>query len=116
LLTRNQSWLFFPMLLEGINLRVASARSLLDGTRRRHPRPIEAALLATHAVAATARATTSRIARTRSSRPTPKRFGISARSAGPQPTAAIVTHDGRSSPMQAAHLRLPVRQPQESIG
>lgn len=52
ILTRNQSWLFFPMLLlEGINLRVSSVRSLLDGTRRRHSRPVEAALLAARAAA-----------------------------------------------------------------
>jgi fatty acid desaturase len=49
-LTRRQAWLFFPLLLlEGLNLHVASVRSLLDGSQRRHSRPIEAALLVVHA-------------------------------------------------------------------
>jgi fatty acid desaturase len=49
-LTRSQAWLFFPLLLlEGLSLHVASVRSLLDGSERRHSRPIEAALLAVHA-------------------------------------------------------------------
>jgi fatty acid desaturase len=50
LLTRGQAWFFFPLLLlEGLNLHVASVRSLLDRTQRRRSRPIEAALLAAHA-------------------------------------------------------------------
>ncbi|HEY3631585.1 MAG TPA: acyl-CoA desaturase [Jatrophihabitantaceae bacterium] len=50
LFTRSQSWLFFPLLLlEGLNLHVASVRSLLDGSQRRHSRPVEAVLLAVHA-------------------------------------------------------------------
>jgi len=50
LFTRSQSWLFFPLLLlEGLNLHVASVRSLLDRSPRRHSRPVEAVLLAVHA-------------------------------------------------------------------
>jgi fatty acid desaturase len=46
---RSQAWLFFPMLtLEGLNLHVASVRSLLDGSRRRHSRRAEGALLVVH--------------------------------------------------------------------
>ena len=51
-MARRQSWLFFPMmLLEGINLHVASVRSLFDGTRRQHSRPVEGILLAAHSAA-----------------------------------------------------------------
>jgi fatty acid desaturase len=47
---RSQAWLFFPLLLlEGLNLHVASVRSLCDRSPRRHSRPIEAALLGIHA-------------------------------------------------------------------
>jgi fatty acid desaturase len=50
LLTRGQAWFFFPLLLlEGLNLHVASVRSLLDGSQRRHSRPLEGVLLAVHA-------------------------------------------------------------------
>ena len=50
LVTRGQAWLFFPLLLlEGLNLHVASVRALLDGTQRRHSRLVEAALLVVHA-------------------------------------------------------------------
>ncbi|HEY3716812.1 MAG TPA: acyl-CoA desaturase [Jatrophihabitantaceae bacterium] len=48
---RSQAWLFFPLLLlEGLNLHVASVRALFsaDGPRR-HSRPVEAALLLIHA-------------------------------------------------------------------
>jgi fatty acid desaturase len=46
---RSQAWLFFPMLLlEGLNLHVASVRALLDGSTGRHSRPVEAALLVIH--------------------------------------------------------------------
>jgi hypothetical protein len=48
---RHQAWLFFPMLLEGINLHASSVRSLLDGTRRRRSRPVAAALIAVHPAA-----------------------------------------------------------------
>ena len=49
-LARRQAWLFFPLLLlEGLNLHVASVRALLDGSRRHHSRAVEAALLITHA-------------------------------------------------------------------
>jgi fatty acid desaturase len=51
-LTRGQAWLFFPLLLlEGLNLHVASVRALLDRSPRRHSRGVEAALLAGHAAA-----------------------------------------------------------------
>jgi fatty acid desaturase len=50
MLARSQAWLFVPLLLlEGLNLHVASVRSLLDGSQRRHSRPVEAALLVVHA-------------------------------------------------------------------
>jgi fatty acid desaturase len=49
-LARSQAWLFFPLLLlEGINLHVASVRTLLPGAPRRHSRPVEATLLVMHA-------------------------------------------------------------------
>jgi fatty acid desaturase len=49
-LTRGQAWLFFPMLLlEGLNLHVASVRALLDRSHRRHSRLVEATLLTGHA-------------------------------------------------------------------
>jgi fatty acid desaturase len=52
MVARHQAWLFFPMLLlEGIHLHASSVRSLLDSTRRRHSRPVEAALLVAHAAA-----------------------------------------------------------------
>jgi fatty acid desaturase len=48
---RTQAWLFFPLLtLEGLNLHVASVRTLLGGPRRRYRRA-EIALLGTHLVA-----------------------------------------------------------------
>jgi fatty acid desaturase len=47
---RRQAWLFFPLLLlEGLNLHVASVRALLDGSRRRHSRIVEGTLLIVHA-------------------------------------------------------------------
>ncbi|RKN44044.1 acyl-CoA desaturase [Streptomyces hoynatensis] len=51
-LARHQAWLFFPMLLlEGINLHVASVRALLDRGRTGWPaRLAEAALLAVHVI------------------------------------------------------------------
>jgi fatty acid desaturase len=53
-LTRHQAWLFFPLLtLEGINLHVASVRSLLPGADRSvrgGRRSTEAALLVLHVV------------------------------------------------------------------
>ena len=50
LFTRYQAWLFFPLLtLEGLNLHVASARSLLDGRTRRYRRT-ELALFSLHVV------------------------------------------------------------------
>jgi fatty acid desaturase len=49
-MARSQAWLFFPLLLlEGVNLHVASVRALCDGSARSHSRPMEAALLAIHA-------------------------------------------------------------------
>jgi fatty acid desaturase len=49
-LARLQAYLFFPMLLlEGINLHVASVRALLDGrTSRSTSKPVEALLLGIH--------------------------------------------------------------------
>jgi len=50
ILARRQAWLFFPLLLlEGLNLHVASVRALFDGSRLHHSRTVEAALLSTHA-------------------------------------------------------------------
>jgi fatty acid desaturase len=50
ILARRQAWLFFPLLLlEGLNLHVASVRALVDGSRRHQSRTVEAALLITHA-------------------------------------------------------------------
>jgi hypothetical protein len=51
IVARHQAWLFFPMLLEGINLHASSVRSLLDGTRRRRSRPVAAALITVHPAA-----------------------------------------------------------------
>ncbi len=49
-MARWQAWLFWPLLLlEGLNLHVASVRALFDGSRRHHSRAVEAALLTTHA-------------------------------------------------------------------
>lgn len=49
-LARSQAWLFFPtLLLEGLNLHVASIRALLDTPRHRHSRRVEVALLVIHA-------------------------------------------------------------------
>ncbi|MGH3262761.1 MAG: fatty acid desaturase family protein, partial [Trebonia sp.] len=51
-LARAQAWMFFPaLLLEGINLHVSSVRALLDDSRRRYSRPVEAALLFVHTAA-----------------------------------------------------------------
>jgi fatty acid desaturase len=50
-MARRQAYLFFPLLLlEGLNLHVASIRALTDGTPIRHRR-VEALLLAVHTVA-----------------------------------------------------------------
>lgn len=49
-MARWQAWLFWPLLLlEGLNLHVASVRALFDGSRRHHSRAVEAALLTAHA-------------------------------------------------------------------
>ena len=49
-LARWQAWLFWPLLLlEGLNLHVASVRALFDGSRRHHSRAVEAGLLVVHA-------------------------------------------------------------------
>jgi fatty acid desaturase len=51
-MARSQAWLFFPLLLlEGLNLHVASIRALWGRPRRRRSRPIEIALLAIHVAA-----------------------------------------------------------------
>jgi fatty acid desaturase len=48
LIARYQAWLFFPMLcFEGLQLHVASARSLIQGKQRRYRR-IESVLLSAH--------------------------------------------------------------------
>src|SRR3954469_23979626 len=51
-LARRQAYLFFPLLLlEGINLHVASVRALLDGeTGRSRSKPVETLLLGVHLV------------------------------------------------------------------
>ena len=47
---RSQAWLFVPLLmLEGLNLHVASVRALVGDSGRRRSRPYEAALLVGHA-------------------------------------------------------------------
>jgi fatty acid desaturase len=49
-LARSQAWLFFPLLLlEGLNLHVASIRALTDSSRRQRARTLEATLLLIHA-------------------------------------------------------------------
>ena len=49
-LARRQAWAFFPLLLlEGLNLHVASARALIGGSRHHPSRPMEVGLLLTHA-------------------------------------------------------------------
>jgi fatty acid desaturase len=49
-MARWQAWLFWPLLLlEGLNLHVASVRALFDGSRRHRSRAVEAGLLVVHA-------------------------------------------------------------------